>query len=210
MAQHRFFLKKVSNGAESELLGVIVAGKLPECGLQLQTGANGGGPSRRHAELSVVDDTVWKLPKASRRTTHRCVMNQGNTMNLISVRLVRSGLCALALLLAISSCATHPIPAARLSTSGFITEGDTNFWLTFGAGGRTVSAVEVDGVAPEHAQGPIELPPGIHKVKLKCGDIITEQEITVAAGDVYQFAAFVDPHDHHVEGRLQKIRSAGG
>jgi pSer/pThr/pTyr-binding forkhead associated (FHA) protein len=59
MAQHHFFLKKVSNGAETELLGTIVAGKLPECGLQLQAGAAGGGPSRRHAELSVVDDTVW-------------------------------------------------------------------------------------------------------------------------------------------------------
>jgi pSer/pThr/pTyr-binding forkhead associated (FHA) protein len=59
MAQHRFFLKNVSSGAETELLGVIVAGKLPECGLQLQAGAAGGGPSRRHAELSVVDDTVW-------------------------------------------------------------------------------------------------------------------------------------------------------
>jgi len=59
MAQHRFFLKKVSSGAETEVLGVIVAGKLPESGLQLQAGAAGGGPSRRHAELSVVNDTVW-------------------------------------------------------------------------------------------------------------------------------------------------------
>jgi pSer/pThr/pTyr-binding forkhead associated (FHA) protein len=59
MAQHRFFLKKVSNGVETELTGVIVAGKLPESGLQLQAGAEGGGPSRRHAEIAVVDDTVW-------------------------------------------------------------------------------------------------------------------------------------------------------
>jgi pSer/pThr/pTyr-binding forkhead associated (FHA) protein len=59
MAQHRFFLKKVSSGAETEVLGVIVAGKLPESGLQLQAGAAGGGPSRRHAELSVVNDMVW-------------------------------------------------------------------------------------------------------------------------------------------------------
>src|SRR5450759_4588515 len=59
MAQHRFFLKKVSSGAETEVLGIIVAGKLPESGLQLQAGAAGGGPSRRHAELSVVNDTVW-------------------------------------------------------------------------------------------------------------------------------------------------------
>jgi hypothetical protein len=59
MAQHRFFLKKLSNGVDTALIGSIVAGKLPECGLQLQAGAAGGGPSRRHAEISVVDDTVW-------------------------------------------------------------------------------------------------------------------------------------------------------
>jgi len=126
-------------------------------------------------------------------------------MNLTSGRLAHSALCALALL-AVTACATHPIPTARLSTSAFITAGDTNFWLTFGAGGKSVSVVEVDGAAPEHSQGPIELSPGTHKIKLKCNDLISEQEITVAAGDVYQFSVLVDPHDHHVEGRLQKIR----
>jgi hypothetical protein len=126
-------------------------------------------------------------------------------MSETPARLVSSALCALALLLAMSSCATHPIPQARLSHSGFITEGDTNFWLI--ATGKAVSVIDVDGAAPEHSQGPIELSPGIHKVKLKCKDTISEQEITVAAGDVYQFSVFVDPNDHHVEGRLQKIRS---
>jgi hypothetical protein len=126
-------------------------------------------------------------------------------MSETPARLVSSALCALALLLAMSSCATQPIPQARLSRSGFITEGDTNFWLT--ATGKAVSVIDVDGAAPEHSQGPIELSPGIHKVKLKCKDTISEQEITVAAGDVYQFSVFVDPNDHHVEGRLQKIRS---
>jgi hypothetical protein len=126
-------------------------------------------------------------------------------MSETPARLVSSALCALALLLAMTSCATHPIPQARLSSSGFITEGDTNFWLI--ATGKAVSVVEVDGVAPEHSQGPIEMSPGVHKVKLKCKDTISEQEITVAAGDVYQFSVFVDPNDHHVEGRLQKIRS---
>jgi hypothetical protein len=126
-------------------------------------------------------------------------------MSETPARLVSSALCALALLLAMSSCATQPIPQARLSRSAFITQGDTNFWLI--ATGKAVSVIDVDGTAPEHSQGPIELSPGIHKVKLKCKDTISEQEITVAAGDVYQFSVFVDPNDHHVEGRLQKIRS---
>jgi hypothetical protein len=67
-----------------------------------------------------------------------------------------------------------------------ITAGDTNFFLatTFRP---TVSVVEVDGAPPKNAYGPIELEPGPHTVKLKCGDLISEQNITAAAGEVYQF-----------------------
>ena len=126
-------------------------------------------------------------------------------MNRISGRIATSTVCAFAVLL-MSSCATHPIPQARLSKSAFITAGDTNVWLA--ASGKSVSVVDVDGAAPENGQGPIELSPGPHKVKLKCNDNISEQEITVAAGEVYQFSVFVDPQDHHVEGRLQRIKPA--
>jgi hypothetical protein len=125
-----------------------------------------------------------------------------------SRRIVIAAACALAALCTLTSCASQPIPQARLSKSAFITAGDTNIWLA--AGGKSVSVVEVDGAVPEHNRGPIELAPGIHKVKLKCNDNISEQEITASAGDVFQFAAYVDPNDHHVEGRLQKIRTAGG
>jgi len=125
-----------------------------------------------------------------------------------SGRIVSAAACALVTVSTLASCAAHPIPQARLSKSAFITAGDTNIWLA--ASGKSVSVVEVDGAVPQNPNGPIELAPGIHKVKLKCNDNISEQEITAAAGDVYQFAAFVDPNDHHVEGRLQKIRTAGG
>jgi hypothetical protein len=125
-----------------------------------------------------------------------------------SSRAALSAVCTLAALFVLTACASQPIPQARLSKSAFITAGDTNLWLA--AGGKSVSVVEVDGTAPAHVRGPIELVPGTHKVKLKCNDFISEQEITAAAGDVYQFAAYVDPEDHHVEGRLQKIRAAGG
>lgn len=54
MPQNRFFLKKAATGAEMELVGEMVAGHMPECGLQLQTGGpDGSQPSRRHAKLSV-------------------------------------------------------------------------------------------------------------------------------------------------------------
>ena len=114
-----------------------------------------------------------------------------------------SAACAVAALL-VSACASQPIPQARLSKAAFITAGDTNMWLI--ATGKSVSVAEVDGVVPDKPKGPIELAPGPHKVKLKCNDNISEQDITVAAGEVYQFSVFVDPQDHHVEGRLQRIK----
>jgi hypothetical protein len=126
-------------------------------------------------------------------------------MNRSFIRIATSVVCAFAVL-TVSSCSTHPIPQARLSKAAFITAGDTNVWLT--ATGKSVSVLEVDGVAPEHSQGPIELAPGSHKVKLKCNDVVSEQEITVAAGEVYQFSVYVGPEDHRVEGRLQRIKPA--
>lgn len=59
MAQSRFFLEKVSNGAVTELTGELIAGHLPECALQLTKSEAGGGPSRRHAKLSVSEDAAW-------------------------------------------------------------------------------------------------------------------------------------------------------
>jgi hypothetical protein len=117
----------------------------------------------------------------------------------------RIALGAAALALMLGGCVAKPIPQARLSKSAFITAGDTNTWLI--ASGKSVSVVEVDGTAPENSKGPIELAPGAHKVKLKCNDVLSEQEITAAAGDVFQFSVYVDPNDHHFEARLQKIRS---
>jgi len=129
-------------------------------------------------------------------------------MNRPFRRCATAALCSLAFALVITSCAAKPIPQARLSKSAFITAGDTNMWLI--AGGKTVSVVDVDGTAPENGQGPIELSPGTHTIKMKCNEVVSDQEITVAAGDVYQFSVYVDPNDHHVEGRLQKIRSTRG
>lgn len=126
-------------------------------------------------------------------------------MNSTVRRPILVAVSAAAFALALGGCAAKPIPQARLSKSAFITAGDTNIWLI--AGGKSVSVVDVDGTAPENSKGPIELAPGPHKVKLKCNDVISEQEITAAAGDVFQFSVYVDPNDHHFEARLQRIRS---
>jgi len=59
MLQNRYYLKKVSTGAEIELVGAMTAGHVPECQLQLQVGGpEGSRPSRRHARISLTDDVV--------------------------------------------------------------------------------------------------------------------------------------------------------
>jgi hypothetical protein len=168
------------------VLGIRVAGALRKPAVPLQCSA---APERKF-----------------KNTIYACHPELGNSMNRKSGHFAVSAACAVAALLVMTSCATKPIPQARLSKSAFITAGDTNLWLA--ATGKAVTVVDVDGATPEHNQGPIELSPGTHKVRLKCADNVSEQEVTVAAGEVYQFSVLVDPRDHHVEGRLQRIKPA--
>jgi hypothetical protein len=135
-----------------------------------------------------------------------CNPESRDTMKTISGRFAISAGCAAVILLVVGACSTHPIPTARLSKSAFITAGDTNVWLA--ATGKSVSVVDVDGAVPEYPQGPVELAPGPHKIKLKCNDNISEQDLTVAAGEIYQFSVYVVADDHHTEGRLQRIKPA--
>jgi pSer/pThr/pTyr-binding forkhead associated (FHA) protein len=58
MPQFRFFLRKVPEGSETEITGPLLVGHLPECGLRLPPGGPTGGPSRRHAQLSLDADKV--------------------------------------------------------------------------------------------------------------------------------------------------------
>ncbi len=65
MAETRLILKKVSNGAETEVAGELTAGRLAECGLQLVE----GNPSRRHARITVDNGDVWVEDLTSRNGT---------------------------------------------------------------------------------------------------------------------------------------------
>jgi pSer/pThr/pTyr-binding forkhead associated (FHA) protein len=60
-----YWLTKVSDGKQVGLKDDLVVGRHPECGLQL----NEGFPSRRHARLVVVENTVWVEDLGSRNGT---------------------------------------------------------------------------------------------------------------------------------------------
>jgi FHA domain len=66
---HRFVLKSVASGAEIELSGVMIAGRLPESDLKLNSTGPTGGPSRRHARLSVTSNRVWLEDLGSKNGT---------------------------------------------------------------------------------------------------------------------------------------------
>jgi pSer/pThr/pTyr-binding forkhead associated (FHA) protein len=58
MSEH-FILKRLADGAETPITEPLLAGRHPECGLLLPDGGAEGGPSRRHAQISVDDGTLW-------------------------------------------------------------------------------------------------------------------------------------------------------
>jgi hypothetical protein len=127
-------------------------------------------------------------------------MKSNHLFNLLLVITI----CAVVL---IGGCATQSVPKERLNKVAVITSGSTNVW-TFLSTAPSISVVEVDGVRTENSYGPIELEPGPHKIKMKCGIHANELEITVAAGDVYEFAIAMGGRIAGCEGSLVKVKSA--
>jgi hypothetical protein len=123
-----------------------------------------------------------------------------------SIRSAVTLILYLGVVLTVCSCATQSISKDRLTQSAFITSGDTNIWTAVSFSG-VVSVVDVDGVVPEHSQGPIELTPGPHKVSLKYQGRVVVREINAAAGDVYEFAVMMGGSSPG--GDLVKVKSAG-
>lgn len=91
------------------------------------------------------------------------------------------------LLLFLFGCATQPVPREALTTSAVFTSGSVNVW-SLTSGGSRVSLVSINGEAVDKPNGPVVVPPGTHKVVMACGGSPNEFEITVAAGEVYEYA----------------------
>lgn len=108
----------------------------------------------------------------------------------------------------LAGCVTESAPARKLNRIALITSGDTYF---YGATrfGPEISVVEIDGKPVDKPYGPIELEPGAHAITMKCGDSITARKVTVAAGDIYQFAVVATPGVRGCAGSLSRVWSAG-
>jgi hypothetical protein len=108
---------------------------------------------------------------------------------VLAANSVRLPLLALSILA--SACTTTSVPAEHLKSVAVISAGDTNMRLLSQFKSR-VSVLLVDGVAPEHPHGPIELTLGAHEIRLRCGATVAYQKIIAEPGEVYEFGATVD------------------
>jgi len=121
----------------------------------------------------------------------------------MNIRLPRSAVAVFAIAV-LSSCATGPFPARIRSDVALITAGHFRGGTSFG---RDISVLEVDGKPTDKPHGPIALAPGTHTVTMKCGETTNAQTVTVAAGEVYQFAIVTTPGVRGCSGSLSRVRS---
>ena len=107
----------------------------------------------------------------------------------------------------IAGCAMQPVRTDRLDNAAIITSGSTNV-KGVARFRPMVSVVEIDGKPVDKPYGPIELAPGPHSVTMKCGDSTKVSSVTVAAGEVYEFAFATTPGVQGCVGSLSRVRSA--
>lgn len=119
--------------------------------------------------------------------------------------LTRRHATVLAAIAVLAGCATPPPGGRPASKVAYITSGDTYF---YGATrhAQDIAVVELDGAAVAAPADPLVLQPGRHALKLKCGDNVSTQTISVRAGEIYQFAMRTPPSGKGCEAALQRVR----
>jgi hypothetical protein len=109
--------------------------------------------------------------------------------------------------LVLSGCAAPPAPNDRLKSVALITSGHT-MSLAFAGAVPEIVIVDVDGSPTDKPYGPIELAPGPHAVTMKCGDALRLNNLTVKAGEIYQFNKVVAAGGKGCTATLSRMRSA--
>jgi hypothetical protein len=105
-----------------------------------------------------------------------------------------------------AGCAAPPNVNRTPRTVALIMSGDVVTYGSQGTGTR-VSVVDVDGKPVKEPYGPVELTPGRHAVNLSCDGTNSPQQLTVKAGEVYQFATRANPGAKGCTGALVRVRS---
>ena len=100
--------------------------------------------------------------------------------------------------LALAGCAAPPQGQRPAGKVAYVTSGDTYF---YGATrfGQDVSVTEVDGKPVAPPADPIELQPGTHSLRMKCGENISTHTLNVRAGEIYQYLVRSEEHTSELQ-----------
>ena len=107
----------------------------------------------------------------------------------------------------LAGCAAPPAPNQRMRDVAIITSGNTMSY-SFAGSIPEIVIVEIDGSPTDRPYGPIELKPGPHSVILKCGATPHTSNVTVRAGEIYQFKKVVAPGVKGCVASLSRLRAA--
>lgn len=112
-----------------------------------------------------------------------------------------------AVLAVTAGCATPPQGARPAGKVAYITSGDTYF---YGATryAQDIAVIELDGKPVAAPADPIELQPGTHTLKMKCGENVSSYSFAVRAGEVYQYIMRSSPEGKGCRAALTRVRSA--
>ena len=107
--------------------------------------------------------------------------------------------------LMLAGCASPPQGSRPASKVALITSGDTYF---YGATrfGQNITIVELDGKAVAANADPLELQPGTHTLKMKCGENVSAYSFVVRAGEIYQYAMRSMPDGKGCRAALARVR----
>ena len=116
-------------------------------------------------------------------------------------------LVAAGAVLALAGCAVPPQVQRPAGKVAYVTSGDTYF---YGATrfGQDVSVIEVDGKPVAPPADPIELQPGTHSLRMKCGENVSTHTLNVRAGDIYQYLVRPAPGGKGCAAALSRVRSS--
>ena len=106
----------------------------------------------------------------------------------------------------LAGCASPPQGQRPAGKVAFITSGDTYF---YGATrfGQDVMVTELDGKPVATRTDPIELQPGVHSLRMKCGENVSTHTLTVRAGEIYQYLVRPAPGGKGCAAALARVRS---
>ena len=161
-------------------------GKTPEFGAHERALFHGA------KEYTVVRSQEQPVTKGCRDT------NGGESMKLQRFGMFTTAVVAAALM---AGCATPPQGNRPASKVAYVTSGATSF-------GPQITVVEIDAKAVAAPADPLELQPGMHTLKMKCGENVSTYALTVRAGEIYQYVMRAATDGKGCRAALARVRTS--